>query len=275
VSTPTPQAAPLAVAPGTAPPLHVERSGSGPPLVLWHGWGMNLRVFDALRGALGHECRTIAVDLPGHGHSAWHGADADAALAQLLATLPPASTLLGWSLGGQFALRAAALAPERVARLVLVGCTPRFTQAADWAHGVPLDVLAGMQARLASDYRGTVSDFLELQVRGSRDAAQLTATLRAALLNHGEAAPAALAAGLEWLAAQDLRALLPRIRQPTLVLAGAYDRVTPPAAGAALAGMLANARYQSFARAAHAPFLSHPQPFLATLRGFLAGLVAE
>ena len=54
--------------------LHIERSGSGAPLVLWHGWGLNLRVFDSLRGALGAtgvSWRTEAVDLPGHGLSPW------------------------------------------------------------------------------------------------------------------------------------------------------------------------------------------------------------
>lgn len=250
--------------------LHGERSGNGPPLAFWHGWGMNLRVFDGLRGALGQEFRTAATDLPGHGLSPWQGEDSEATLAALVATLAPGSTLVGWSLGAQFALRAAALAPERVTRLVLVGATPRFTLAPGWTHGVPETVLAAMQSRLATDYRGTVSDFLELQVRGSRDAAQVASTLRAALLRHGEARPAALVAGLDWLARHDLRAQLPRITQPTLVLAGSYDRVTPPDAGAALAAALPNARFHAFARAAHAPFLSHPVESLALLREFLA-----
>jgi pimeloyl-[acyl-carrier protein] methyl ester esterase len=250
--------------------LHTERSGSGPPLAFWHGWGMNLRVFDGLRGALGGEWRTEATDLPGHGLSPWHSDSADAALAALVATLAPGSTLVGWSLGGQFALRAAALAPERVARLVLVGTTPRFTLATGWTHGVPESTLAAMQSRLATDYRGTVSDFLELQVRGSRDAAQVMSTLRTALLKHGDARPAALSAALDWLARHDLRDALPGIAQPALVLAGAYDRVTPPGAGAALAAAMPNAGFHCFARAAHAPFLSHPPEFLATLREFLA-----
>jgi pimeloyl-[acyl-carrier protein] methyl ester esterase len=249
--------------------LHGERSGSGPPLAFWHGWGLNLRVFDGLRGALGAEFRTEATDLPGHGLSQWRGGSADTALADLVATLAPGTTLVAWSLGAQFAMRAAALAPGRVARLVLVSATPRFTLAHEWTHGVPEAVLAAMQSRLATDYRGTVSDFLELQVRGSRDAAQVAATLRAALLRHGEAQPAALVAGLDWLAAHDLRAALPAIAQPTLVLAGSYDRVTPPGAGAALAAAMPNARFHAFARAAHAPFLSHPAEFLATLREFL------
>ncbi len=254
-------------------PLHIESSGRGPPLVFWHGWGMNLRVFDALRGALAGDFCTHAVDLPGHGRSAWPAIDAigtDAFLQPLLRTLPERSTLVAWSLGAQLALRAAALAPERVARLVLMGATPRFVRAAGWSHGVDEAELAQMRTRLDHDYRGTLCDFLELQMRGSRDGPGLLRSLRAALLAHGEAQPAALSAGLAALAQTDLRTLLPGIQQPTLVIAGRNDRVTPPAAAAALAAALPNGRYHEYARAAHAPFLSHADEFLSLLRGFLA-----
>ncbi len=260
------------------PALYAESSGSGAPLVFWHGWAANLRVFDALRAALSDQWRTTAIDLPGHGRSSWQeGAEAidaerfaEQTVAQLLAQLPPRATLIAWSLGGQLALRAAARAPDRIARLVLIGTTPRFLRHDDWAHGAAGAVLEQMRARLAVDYRGTVSDFLELQVRGSRDAAAVHAALCAALLRHGEAQPPALAAGLALLAATDLRAQLASICIPALVIAGQYDRVTAPAASAALAAMLPQARYLEIPRAAHAPFLSHPERLLPLLRAFLA-----
>ena len=268
---------------GIPAPLHLESSGQGTPLLLWHGWGMNLRVFDALRGALNDRWRTTAVDLPGHGQSSWPtefnsaATDIDAMLPPLLATLPPATgaaprvTLIGWSLGGQLALRAAMLAPERIARLVLIGTTPRFVSAPDWPHGLPESVLQDMQHRLAADYRRTVSDFLELQVRGSRDATRVQQALRAAVFAHGEAQPQALAAGLSLLAATDLRAGLNSIQMPALVIAGQHDRVTPPAAGAALAAALPQATYVEIQRAAHAPFLSHLESLLPILGHFLPG----
>ena len=99
--------------------LHVDRRNAGAtalPLALVHGWGMNLAVFDTLRDAL-PRTDTWAIDLPGHGRSAWHPARADfeSQLESVLAALPPRSVLLGWSLGGELAMEIAR-APSRARR---------------------------------------------------------------------------------------------------------------------------------------------------------------
>lgn len=51
--------------------LYSEARGSGPAVVLLHGWGLNVRVWDGLAAALSDRFRVIAVDLPGHGRSTW------------------------------------------------------------------------------------------------------------------------------------------------------------------------------------------------------------
>jgi pimeloyl-[acyl-carrier protein] methyl ester esterase len=255
--------------------LYTETNGEGEPLVLWHGWGMNLKVFDGLRVALGGRYRLIATDLPGHGRSPWPPRMDDARqLELLLEPVPEGATLLGWSLGGQWALRAAAAAPQRIRRLVLVCTTPRFVQDAHWPHGLPAAALAEFAARLKGQYRQTLRDFLQLQVRGSSNAEVVRATLLQALLIHGEAKPVALEAGLHLLATQDLRQLATTINVPTLLISGQRDRVTPPAAAAALAKLLPDCRLLEMARAAHVPFLSHPGQFLLALQAFLAPAAA-
>jgi len=161
--------------------------------------------------------------------------------------------------------------PTKVARLLLVATTPRFVAGPDWPHGMAPAALAKLAQQLETDYQRTVSEFLELQVRGGARSKSVLAALRASLLAHGEARPEALAAGLETLSSTDLRPTLGLVRTPTLVVGGQYDRVTPPAAARALAAMLPDARYVEFARAAHAPFLSHPTEFVALAREFLGG----
>ena len=251
-------------------PLHAEISGHGPPVVLWHGWGMNLRAFDLLRDGLARAHRVIAVDLPGHGRSDWHASLDDAAQLQcLLQTVPEGAVLIGWSLGGQFALRAAAQAPARVHALVLLNSTPRFVRADDWPHGLEPALLQQFGAQLQQDAARTVDDFLALQVRGSRAAPATLQQLRNALQSHGMAQPAALRAGLALLAGQDLRALAVGVRQPALVVGGEYDRVTPPQASQALAGLLPRAEYLELERAGHACLLSHADALLAAVQVFL------
>ena len=250
--------------------LNISIRGRGPDLVLLHGWGLNLRVWDRLTDTLAEAFRVIAVDLPGHGLSAWdEEARGLAGLAsgvdEAISEVSTSHVLLGWSLGGQIALHCAASEPERLERLVLVSTTPRFVAQPDWPHGIEPELLRRFAEQLATDYRRTVNDFLELQVRGSASGANVLQELRTALLEHGEARPEALTAGLNALAQSDLRPLLHGIRVPTLVVAGQYDRVTPPSASRALAEALPNARYVEIRRAAHAPFLSHPVEFAQLL----------
>jgi pimeloyl-[acyl-carrier protein] methyl ester esterase len=239
------------------------------PLVLLHGWGMNLRVFDGLRAALGEHYQVAAIDLPGHGRSPWPAqALPQQQLAALAAMLPPGATLVGWSLGGQFALQLAAQPALAVRRIVLIASSPRFVRAPDWPHGLPAATLQQFAERLERDAAATIADFIELLVRGSANAATVRATLQSSLQHHGMAQPQALRAGLALLEHNDLRELARHIDVPALLIAGEYDRVTPPQAAQALAQLLPRAELLQVERAGHAPFLSHPEEVSAALLAF-------
>ncbi len=246
--------------------IYLERRGNGPPLVLLHGWGLNLRVFDGLAATLAPHHTLLAVDLPGHGRST--ASDLNN-YPQLLACLPEKFALLGWSLGGQIALQLAAFAPTRITALVLVSTTPRFEATTDWQAGLAPAVLAQFARQLQRDYPRTVSEFLELQVRGSVQADATLAQLRAALLSHGEASPAALTTGLELLRDNDLRLILATITAPTLLIAGQYDRVTPTSAARSMAARLPSCELLEIRRAGHAPFLSHLAECCAAIEALL------
>jgi pimeloyl-[acyl-carrier protein] methyl ester esterase len=263
--------------------LYVESRGSGPVLALLHGWGLNLRVWEHLAVELESSFRLLLVDLPGHGHSDWDARGSSLsglaqsvceALNEHLASDEAPLSFLGWSLGGQVALELAASSlADRAQSLVLVATTPRFTAAEDWP-GVTPSVLQDFARRLAGDYRRTVHDFLELQVRGSADGDAVLRGLESAILHHGEASPQALESGLHILAETDLRPRLERIKQRSLVIAGRNDRVTLPSAARALAAALPHAEYVEIQRAAHAPMLSHTGELARHLREFLAGAPA-
>src|SRR5258708_6673477 len=108
--------------------------------------------------------RLIADDLPGHGRSDWDaGASRGAAQAwrvhETLAPLTQRYTLLGWSLGGQFALDLAAALPAGIERLVLISTTPKFVAEPGWRCGAPPGMLWRLLPQLQSAGQHTLRAF--------------------------------------------------------------------------------------------------------------------
>lgn len=110
------------------------RWGSGEPRVVFlHGGAQNAHTWDTVALAL-RPLPVLAVDLPGHGRSAWrddrrydptaNALDVARAVAQLA---PGAALVVGMSLGGLTAAALAAARPDLVRRLVLVDITPGVT----------------------------------------------------------------------------------------------------------------------------------------------------
>ncbi|HEY3858213.1 MAG TPA: pimeloyl-ACP methyl ester esterase BioH [Gammaproteobacteria bacterium] len=257
--------------------LYIETEGEGPDLVLLHGWGLHGGVWDSLMPRLTPQLRVTRVDLPGHGrsrHVAMPTSLQELTL-QVMADIAPGAVVLGWSLGGLVALDAALEMPQRLRGLVLANATPRFVTAADWPHAMAPEQLQAFAAGLTQDYQETLQHFLSLQVRGDDSARASLRQLREALFAHGEPDTASLANGLIVLKDSDLRSRLRQVSVPTLVLAGAYDRLTPPGASEAMAEQIPGAQLEVFPKSAHAPFISHAEAFASSVLGFVLGLHAE
>ncbi|HET7395060.1 MAG TPA: pimeloyl-ACP methyl ester esterase BioH [Gammaproteobacteria bacterium] len=250
--------------------LHTEVRGSGPELVLVHGWGVNSGVWQPIVPLLAKHYRVTSVDLPGHGASSKVSMPVSLAAVtqQVLEVAPSFAIWLGWSLGGLVCLQIAAHFSVRVRGLILSNTTPRFITAADWPHAMPPAQLDVFATELTLDFADTVRRFLALQVMGDQHARATLRALRDSVLSRGDPDAGSLAAGLSILRDSDLRDDLRHITAPTLVMAGAYDRVTPSQAGEFMASAIKDAEFICLPRAAHAPFISHSLDFVQALNTF-------
>ena len=118
--------------------LRVARVGSGPPVILLHGYPDNLQVWSELAPLLAARYEVIAFDWPGMGHSeAWPGGATPFDFAKRLRTLMDAwkiekATVIGHDMGGQPALAFSAEHPDRVRSLVVMNSLVIWDEKTSW-----------------------------------------------------------------------------------------------------------------------------------------------
>ena len=212
-------------------------------IVLLAGWGFDSRVWQPVADRLAGDFR-ISYDL----HAA-----------------PAGAIVCGWSLGAMRAMQKSAAA----GRLILVGATPRFVQAPDWACAQPPEMLDSFAAAVAADPQAALRRFAALMNQGDTQARDITRQMNGLLR---ERIPDAntLAAGLAELRDTDLRKSAVAVRHPALLIHGEHDPLMPLAAAEWLVSNMPDARLEIFTGAAHAPFLSQPDHFADLIRTFAA-----
>jgi pimeloyl-[acyl-carrier protein] methyl ester esterase len=255
--------------------MHIETRGTGPALVLIHGWAMHGGIFAPLVERLQSRYCLHLVDLPGHGRSREDAGalSLDQVADRIVAEVPDA-LWLGWSLGGLVALHAAQKFPPAVRGLVMLCASPRFVRHDNWPQGMDPSVFADFGADLARDYRGTLDRFLMLEAQGSDHVREELRLLREQLYSFGEPSTQALSEGLQILQSTDLCGALPTLAMPSLWIAGRRDRLVAPAAMRAAANRAPRARYVEIQSGGHAPFLTHADEVAVALDEFVAGLPA-
>jgi pimeloyl-ACP methyl ester carboxylesterase len=239
--------------------------GAGQPVLLLHPVGLDGSWWTPYLTSLAERYRVIAVDLPGHGRSGpirapiGLGDIARGVAAVLCAETDRPAHVIGVSMGGMVAQHLALQRPEEVASLILCATAGSF---ADELR--PLLRERGEAARrgMAAVIGPTVERWFSPRGRSSAVGHRCGRTLAANDPASWEAS---------WHAISDLETLtaLRTLHTPTLVITGAADITTPPAASVALARALPDARLAVIPDAWHLGLFEDPQPFLTAFTRFL------
>lgn len=246
--------APQAPSPGRLLQYRFDGPEDAPVLVLGPSLGVTWHMWDRQIPELSQHWRVFRYDLPGHGGAPAHPAAAVTDLAdRLLATLDSVGVqrfgYAGCSIGGAVGADLALRHPHRVAALALVAASPRFGTADEFRRrGVVVRTNGLEPIARTSPERWFTPGFAAAQPAIVEWAVQMVRTTD----------PGCYIASCEALAAFDIRAELPRIGVPTLVLVGAEDKVTGPAEARNLVAGIPDARLALVPGASHLAPVEQP-----------------
>ena len=178
--------------------------------------------------------------------------------------------LTGVGEGGLAAMLFSATYPERTSALVLVHCFARLARDSDYPWGVPRDVIEKfVDAVTNPNHRGDAIDDVAMMAPSLATDAEFRSWWKHA---GQRAASPAIARAINLLAARaDIRALLPMIEAPTLVLHRLHNAFFPISHGRYLAENIANAKLVELPGRDHLPFVGDTDALLGEIEEFLTG----
>jgi pimeloyl-ACP methyl ester carboxylesterase len=250
----------IVLAPGF--PSHLEHAWTQPLLAHFYA---RLASFSRLilfdKRGLGLSDRVADSDLPGVEQRT------DDIRAVLDAVGSNRATVVGISDGGPIAAVFAATHPERVISLVIVNSFARRVQADDYPWGPTADDWRGFVDAVRQDWGGPLFlDFLVPSRAGDREFADWWATYL-----RQSSSPGAAAAYLRMNAQIDVRAVLPAVHVPTLILHSIGDRICPIEGGRYLASRIAGSRLVELPGDDHHAWASEPDRLIGEIEEFVTG----
>jgi 3-oxoadipate enol-lactonase len=249
---------------------HYEEKGTGPAIVLVHGFPMDHRIWLEQLAGLGKSFRVIAVDLKGFGKSRSNEAFTIDSMAddlvqfmdQIQAT---PCVLAGLSMGGYIALSVAARHPQALRGLVIVSSKAE----ADTQQGREgRQKTAELAQKSGSKPVGEQMLPKVLSEQTMKSNPQLVSALRQIM----ESCPPNTIANASFAMRDraDRTADLPSLIMPVLVILGENDGLIPLSAGQQLAGACKQGQFVAIPKAGHMAPMESPEAVNAVIAGFMA-----
>lgn len=257
--------------------VNVERWGSGPPVVLLHGFTGSASGWGEVASVLSPEFEAIAIDIVGHGQSDAPEDVGRYAMRRVVDDL--ASTLqelgheratwLGYSMGGRTALQVAVHRPDVVSALILEGGTPGLATEAERTARVAADEVLAQRA-LNEGVEAFVDFWQEVALFASqkRMPQERQDRVRAGRLRNRAIGLANSLRGMGTGAQEDVRDRLEEVRVPTYLITGALDTKFTEL-GREMAERLPNATMTVIDDVGHAAHVERPDEFSRLVLDFL------
>jgi 3-oxoadipate enol-lactonase len=249
--------------------VEYDQRGAGPHLLLLHSLLTDLTVFDRVLPDLAVARRVTRINLPGFGASAPVPLESVAQhaghIARVMDTLelPRDTAVFGNGFGAFVALELAIRHGERFGPLIVADTLAAFPEPAR----APFRAMAG---RVRAGGMAAVLDTAIARMFPPAFAAEHPEVIAERKSALAAVDPQCFARACLALAALDLTAQAPNVRNPTLVLCGALDQTTPPALARELAKLIPGARYEEIAESGHCPMLEQPALLTDKVERFLA-----
>jgi sigma-B regulation protein RsbQ len=258
---------------------HVRVSGrpDGQPMLFVHGFGCDQHMWRFVAPAFEDTFRVILFDHAGAGaadpaaydpvrHSSLEGYAEDV-LAICAALDLEDVVLVGHSVSAMIGVLAAIEEPERFARLVLVGPSPRYVDDEDYVGGFSDADIAELLESLDSNYLGWSSAMAPV-IMGNPQRPELGQELTESFCRTD---PLIARRFAEVTFTSDHRAQLAECRTPSLVLQCTNDAIAPVSVGEYVAATLPNGTLVMLEATGHCPNLSAPQETIAAMTPFVRG----
>ncbi|MCX6360420.1 MAG: alpha/beta hydrolase [Armatimonadetes bacterium] len=240
-----------------------------------HGFGSDQRAWDDVAARFEGRFRVVRFDNVGAGnadpaaYSPLRYASLEAYAEDLVEVCHAAgvtdAVLVGHSVSSMVVMLAAILDPAIAERLVLLGASPRYLDDEGYRGGFRQSDLDGIYAAMESDYYTWASGFSPV-VMAHPDRPHLAGYLAR---NLETIRPDIALAVLRAIMQSDLRACLPKVDKPTLILQTADDPVVPDEVGDYLAAHIPGGSLRRLGARGHLPHVAAPDEVASAIEAFL------
>jgi sigma-B regulation protein RsbQ len=255
---------------------HVHVSGRGTqPMLFAHGFGCDQNMWRYVAPAFEHAYRVVLFDYVGSGRSDVQAYDPDryASLdgyAQDVLDVIHALDLrdivfVGHSVSSIIGIIAANREPDRFARLILIGPSPRYIDDPPYVGGFARADLEGLLDMMDRNFIGW-ANFLAPIVAKNPDRPELTAELSESFCSTD---PVIARRFAEATFFADNRTDLPHVRPPCLVMQCAEDTIAPTAVGEYVHRSLPRSTFRQMDATGHCPHMSHPDETIRIMKEYL------